>query len=77
MSTPEEMKNETAQTVESAAEKPVEKTEAAVSEAAAEASESAKKADEAAEAVPEKDWHDYIPKLLTVSPSRSAIRRTS
>lgn len=69
MSTPEEMKNETAQTVESAAEKPVEKTEAAVSEAAAEASESAKKADETAEAVPEKDWHDYIPKLLTVSPS--------
>ena len=69
MSTPEEMKNETAQTIESAAEKPVGKTEAAVSEAAAEASESAKKADEAAEAVPEKDWHDYIPKLLTVSPS--------
>ncbi len=69
MSTPEEMKNETAQTIESAAEEPVGKTEAAVSEAAAEASESAKKADEAAEAVPEKDWHDYIPKLLTVSPS--------
>ena len=69
MSTPEEMKNETAQTVESAAEKPVGKTEAAVSEAAAKASEPAKKADEADEAVPEKDWHDYIPKLLTVSPS--------
>ena len=66
MSTPEEKKTETAQTVESAAEKPVEKTEAAVSEAAA---EPAPKAVEADEPAPEKDWHEYIPKLLTVSPS--------
>ena len=56
MSTPEENKNETAQAAESAAEKPVEKTDAAASEAAA-------------EPAPEKDWHEYIPKLLTVSPS--------
>ena len=65
MSTPEEKKNETAEAVESAAEKPVEKTEA-VSGAAA---EPASKAAEADEPAPEKDWHEYIPKLLTVSPS--------
>lgn len=69
MSTPEEKKTETAQVNESAPEKAVEKTDAAVSEATAEAAEPAKKAAEAAEAAPEKDWHDYIPKLLTVSPS--------